>query len=114
MAAHKIRHNELLLPRLFVQRRVARREGVVKLMPRLAHKLQYPVGHMLRRNLQPPAYMILYQGIEERIALVIHNVVIPYAGADEHLLYSLNMPKLFKQLHIVAVVSAHLAAWFVA
>ena len=84
-------------------------------MPRLAHKLEHPVGHMLRRYLEPSAYVILYDRPEKNVLfIIVHNIIISYAGAHKHLLYALYTFKLVKQLNIVRVIGAHILARLVA
>ena len=62
------------------------------------------VGAVLGSNLELTADMLFDKAAEERIAFVCEHIIIPYAGADEHLLYSGDALDALQQLDVFAVV----------
>ena len=69
------------------------------------HAAQHVVGDVLRRHLQFAADVIFTQLFHEGAAVFIgHQIIEPYAGADEYFLYARQAPELPQQIYELAVV----------
>ena len=65
---------------------------------------------MLRRHLQLSADVILHQTVEECLILIIHQIIITDAGADEHFLYPRQGPHGVEHLHIMRMIDLQVRA----
>ncbi len=65
---------------------------------------------MLRRNLQLPGNVVLYQLGKEGIVMLRHHIIIAQARTDKHLFDPRHLAQLAQQGEIVAVVGFQLPA----
>ena len=104
MRGHEIRHDILLFSKVAVELHVFCHKAVIQRGGGLAHQPQHPVGHMLRRDLELPGNMVLDERAQERVALVVHHIVIADAGTHEHALHARHAGKLLQQRDIVPMI----------
>ena len=84
MRRNEIRHQILFLSEarvkfveLFLEREIKRKR-------RFVHRFENAVRNVFGRDLELPAYMVLYKFLEEGIVLIVHYVIVPYAASDEY------------------------------
>ena len=80
-------------------------KALIRFDMRLAHFIQYRRRAMLRRNLKLTGYVIFYKLVYKLVALVLHKIIITYAGADEHLFHARNSSQLAQDVKIFGVVN---------
>ena len=85
-------------------------EGVVDLAARLAHHAEHRVAHVLGRQAQLAAHVVLEQLDQELVARVGHGVVEADAAAHEDLLDAGKLPQVAQQVGVGVLVHVHVAA----
>ena len=106
MRRHQVRHKVLPLAQPLVLARVPLAETLVHAALRLAHHGQHRVGHVLGRNLQLAAHMVLHQLAQKLVAMgaVGQHVIEADARAHEHLLHARKVPQTAQKGQVVAMV----------
>ena len=114
MAAHKVGHDVLLHAEALVETHVFLHEPLVEPAAGFVHVFEHAVVDMLRRDLELAADVVLYKLADEGIVLIVHEIVVADAAADEDLFDAFDLPELSEELHIIPVVDLHVFAWSVA
>ena len=106
----EVGHQVLLLAVLPVESLVLLPELLIDLHMGLSHVIQHPVDTVLRGHLELAGHVIFHQLGEELPVPVLHQVVEPDAGADEHLFDAGDGPDLPQQLEVVGLVGVQVGA----
>ena len=110
MAADQVRHHVLLQPVLAVECVEASTKRVVNRPRRLAHDREHRIAHVLGRQAQLAAHVVLQQLAQKLVAGVGHGVVKADAAPHKDLLHAGQMAKIAKQRRVAAFVHHHVAA----
>ena len=110
MRGHEIRHDILFLAHVPVDLHVFCNKAVIQRRGGLPHQAEHLIRYMFRSHLKLAGNMVFDKRSQERIALVVHYIIIPDARAHKHALHARHGGKFFQQRDIIPVIDLQVFA----